>query len=109
MNVRVNQPFVDETGVSRIFIAKQQDPPEVTPMPADASPYEEARALQGGEGVGNTFLGNNVACTSAHKFVLTEMIRLEECLRRCEYHAAIVYECFCQSVITCSTDIALDW
>lgn len=82
VNVRVNQPFIDDTGVSRVVIAEGRQPSQVTPTPN--GPSVDEAGLQGEE-ADNVFLGNVEASGNVHKSALTEMDGLEECLRRCEY------------------------
>lgn len=77
VNMRVNQPFLDETTVDHWFVAKQQQLSQKAPV-ATLPPVDNPDLLRGAE-VDRVCLGNVEACEEVQKkSVLPEMLRLEE-------------------------------
>lgn len=76
-DVRVHQPFVDEAGIDRLFIAKHAS--KVTPV-ATRIPSENPD-LQDAE-VERVCFDNFEASAEAQKGVLSEMLRLEESIEK---------------------------
>lgn len=103
--VRMNQPFIDETGVNRVLFAEepQRQPPQPQPYTAepaayrpffenagnrDAQPFvrERSRSQTSGELVVSeevqVSLSKILASAQVQKRVLPEMLRVQECIER---------------------------
>ena len=81
VNVRINQPFVDQDGVGHVFVAKQQRSSKAAPV-ATPPPTDNAGLLDAEE-VDRVCLENAEVCEEAQKkSVLPEMPRLEECIEK---------------------------
>lgn len=85
IDVRVHQPFVDETGVGRVLVANYEHVSKVTPVPTVPSienPDLQNPGLQDAE-VDRICLDNVEVCAEVHrKSVMPQMLRLEECIEK---------------------------
>lgn len=103
MCVRINQPFIDEIGVSRVLFAdevnKQQPRPPAAVKPVAYRPFIEraeqsAEPAAGGRSPGSpleeddvveerhAWFNSIVASSEVQKNVLPELLRVEECIER---------------------------
>lgn len=85
VTLRVNQPFIDETGVGHVFVANQQQQQlsgVVTPVVATGPPVQNPH-LQHAEEVDRVCLANAGVCAEVQKkSVLPEVLRLGECIEK---------------------------
>lgn len=85
VTLRVTQPFIDETGVGQVFVAKQQQQQlsgVVMPVVATRPPFQSPD-VQDAEEVDRVCVENAEACAEVQKkSVMPEMLRLEECIEK---------------------------
>eukprot|EP00752_Nemacystus_decipiens_P002826 g2634.t1 len=81
VTLRVNQPFIDESGVGQVFVAKQQQQ-QLSAVPSVANlPHFPDQDLLHDADVDRVCLGNAEVCAEVHKkFVLPEVLRLQACM-----------------------------